>query len=69
MKENRGAAGVDKETDESIEEMGVEPFQKDTQAKLRNGRYWPLPVQRQYIPKIDGKMRPLGIPTSRDRVV
>ena len=69
VKANRGAAGVDRETIETIEEMGVEPFLEDIQAKLRIGRYWPLPVKRQYIPKSDGKKRPLGIPTVRDRVV
>jgi group II intron reverse transcriptase/maturase len=69
VKANRGAAGVDQETVESIEEMGVEQFLEDIQARLREGRYWPLPVQRQYIPKSDGRKRPLGIPTVRDRVV
>ena len=69
VKANRGAAGVDQETIESIEEMGLEKFLEDIQTELREGRYWPLPVQRQYIPKSDGKKRPLGIPTVRDRVV
>jgi RNA-directed DNA polymerase len=69
VKANRGAAGVDQETIETIEEMGVEQFLEDIQARLREGRYWPLPVKRQYIPKSDGKKRPLGIPTVRDRVV
>jgi group II intron reverse transcriptase/maturase len=64
-----GAAGVDAETIRAIEQHGAEKFVAEIQAALRAGRYRPSPVKRRYIPKADGKQRPLGIPTVRDRVV
>jgi group II intron reverse transcriptase/maturase len=68
VRENQGAAGVDEETIAAIEGSGVAEFLEDIQAKLRAGRYRPSPVRRHYIDKGDGKQRPLGIPTVRDRV-
>ena len=69
VRSNRGAAGVDQESIKAIEERGVDLFLEGIHADLLAGQYRPSPVKRRYIPKADGKQRPLGIPTVRDRVV
>jgi group II intron reverse transcriptase/maturase len=69
VKCNKGAAGVDEQTIADIEQLGVSVFLEDIAASLRDGRYRPAMVLRRWIPKADGKKRPLGIPTVRDRVV
>lgn len=69
VRENKGSAGIDGITFEMIEEYGVEEYLLDIQEDLKNKEYRPKPVKRVYIPKLDGKQRPLGIPTIRDRIV
>jgi group II intron reverse transcriptase/maturase len=68
-KSNKGAAGVDGQGFEEIEAYGVDRWLGELTQELKERTYRPAAVRRVHIPKPDGKTRPLGIPTVKDRVV
>lgn len=69
VKANQGAEGIDGISIEDIEKDGLESFLQNIEKELKEKTYRPQPSKRVYIPKSDGRLRPLSIPTIRDRVV
>jgi RNA-directed DNA polymerase len=70
VKVNRGSGGIDGVTIELIvNENGEQRLVEGIREQLIKGTYHPLPARRKEIPKPDGKLRPLGIPAIRDRIV
>jgi RNA-directed DNA polymerase len=69
VRANKGAAGVDKQTLAEVEVYGVDRMLRELCHDLATGSYRPAPARRVDIPKPQGGVRPLGIPTVRDRVV
>ena len=65
---NQGAPGVDRQDFEAVEAYGLERWLGELALALRQETYQPDPIRRVYIPKANGKLRPLGISTLRDRV-
>ena len=68
VRRNHGAAGIDKMTTEALD-VYMPAHMEEIKTSIREKRYKPSPVRRVYIPKSNGKQRPLGIPTVVDRVV
>jgi RNA-directed DNA polymerase len=70
VRANKGAAGIDRQTIADVEQYGVSRLLEELAADLRDGRWRPLPARRVFIPKPGREeLRPLSIPTVRDRVV
>src|SRR5659263_137997 len=68
VRANRGSAGVDGVTIEEFEQNSQQNL-AEIERQLKENRYVPQPVKRVLIPKDNGKMRPLGVPAIKDRVV
>ena len=68
VKKNRGCPGVDKQSITAFGEH-LDHHTRELSRLLTNNTYQPLPVARVLIPKANGKLRPLGIPAVRDRIV
>jgi RNA-directed DNA polymerase len=69
VRSNGGAGGIDGVSISDVEAYGAEKLLGEIQELLTKGRYQPVPVKRVYIPKGNGKERPLGIPIVKDRIV
>jgi len=68
VKSNKGCAGIDKQSICDFKKQS-DLYLKEIQRAVKNGNYEAMPVLRKYIPKGNGKLRPLGIPTVKDRIL
>ena len=68
VKSNKGCAGIDKQNINDFKKQS-EQYLREIQRAVKNGTYEATPVLRKFIPKGDGKLRPLGIPTVKDRIL
>jgi RNA-directed DNA polymerase len=68
VRANNSSPGIDKQSFADIKAYGIGKFLKELKEELRKRTYKPLPVKRKMIEKENGGLRPLGIPTIRDRV-
>lgn len=68
VKKNKGCEGIDKVSIKKFDQ-NKELYVKEILTKLKDKEYKPSPVARKYIPKKNGKLRPLGIPTIEDRII
>jgi len=68
VKSNKGCAGMDKQSINDFKKQS-EQYLREIQRAVKNGTYEATPVLRKFIPKGDGKLRPLGIPTVKDRIL
>lgn len=68
VKANSGCAGIDKQSITDFLPHRKQYF-REIQRAIQNGKYKPTPVLRKYIPKKNGKLRPLGIPTVKERIL
>ena len=65
---NGGSPGIDGITISELKKNGIEPLLTEIQSELKTRTYKPSPLKRVYIPKANGKKRPLSIPTVKDRI-
>ena len=65
---NGGSPGIDEITIKELKKNGIEPLLTEIQSELKSRTYKPSPLKRVYIPKANGKQRPLSIPTVKDRI-
>jgi RNA-directed DNA polymerase len=69
VRRNDGGPGIDQQTIDDIVKYGENRIIEEIMEALKSKTYMPQPIKRVHIPKGDGKTRPLGIPTVKDRII